>query len=83
MLPKGQALRPQHHRGITIFSVLHRIVCGALWQRLREWQETWLDDAQHGGRAGGEHLADAWDLQIQMEQANATNSNVVGALLDY
>ena len=29
LLPKGQALGPQHHRGITIFSVLHRIVYGA------------------------------------------------------
>ena len=33
MLPKGQALTPQHHRGITILSMVHRVIIGALWNR--------------------------------------------------
>ena len=83
MLPKGQAVGPQHHRGITIFSMVHRVVYGALWQRLKLWQEKWIDDAQHGGRIEGEHLADAWDLQIAIEHASTTSTPIVGALLDY
>ena len=51
MLPKGQALRPDQHRGISIFSMTHRVVYGALWHKLKVWQESWIDDKQHGGRA--------------------------------
>ena len=38
---------------------------------------------QHGGREGGEYLADAWDLQALLEEAESTNKDLVGALLDY
>ena len=72
MLPKGQAIGPQHHRGITIFSTIHRVVFGALWHRMKEWQEEWIDEAQHGGRKAGEHLADAWDLQAAIEKRTRT-----------
>ena len=83
MLPKGQALTPSHHRGITIFSMLHRLVYGVVWKRVTEWQECWLDDAQQGGRRQGEYIADAWDLQAQIEKANLEGKPIVGALLDY
>ena len=63
MLPKGHALTPSHHRGITIFSMFHRIVYGVVWHRVKEWQEEWLDEAQQGGRSRGEHQADAWDFK--------------------
>ena len=71
MLPKGH-----QHRGITIFSMLHRITYGSLWNRLKAWQEQWLDEDQHGGRIKGEHLADAWDLQSRIEEANATEADI-------
>ena len=64
MIPKGHALRPEQHRGITIFSMLHRLVYGVMWHRLKNWQEQWIEDTQQGGRIGGEYTADAWDLQI-------------------
>ena len=83
MTPKGQATGPKHHRGITIFSFVHRIVYGALWHRLKLWQEQWIDQAQHGGRVAGEHLADAWDLQMDIEHANLNGDHIAGALLDY
>ena len=83
MLPKGQALRPEQHRGITIFSMLHRTVYGVLWQKLKHWQEAWIEDNQHGGRIGGEFLADAWDLQATIETAEAEKEPLIGALLDY
>ncbi len=83
MLPKGQACRPEQHRGIVVFSMIHRVVMGTVWHHMRDWQEQWLDPCQHGGRAGGEHLADAWDLQLQIESANAGDDPLVGALLDY
>ena len=83
MLPKGQAVHPDHHRGITIFSMIHRVVYGALWQKLKVWQEDWIDQDQHGGRIGGEHLVDAWDLQANIERTEAEGNSLVGALLDY
>ena len=58
MLPKGNALTPGQHRGITIFSMLHRLVHGVVWERAKEWQENWLDDTQQGARwkeDGGVH----------------------------
>ena len=42
-----------------------------------------MDDAQQGGRIKGEHLADAWDLQMDIESANLNGDHIVGALLDY
>ena len=69
MIPKGHALRPEQHRGITIFSMLHRLVYGVMWHRLKNWQEQWIEDTQQGDRLGGEYIADAWDLQIQIEEA--------------
>ncbi len=83
MLPKGHALLPCDHRGIVIFSMLHRVTYGIEWARLREWQEGWITDAQHGGRVGGEFMADAWDLQSRIEAAMAEGQPLVGALLDY
>ena len=83
MLPKGQALRPEQHRGITIFSMVHRVVIGALWTKLQPWQESWIHPSQHGGRKGGEHLADAWDLQMSIEEAATKATPLAGALLDY
>ena len=83
MLPKGQALRPEHHRAITIFSMVHRVVYGALWQKLKLWQELWIGETQHGGRVGGEYLADAWDRQANIEAAQAEGTDLVGAFLDY
>ncbi len=83
MIPKGQAAEAASHRGIVIFSILHRITFGIQWRRLREWQEQWIAEGQHGGRVGGEHLADAWDLQARIEAAIAEDNNLVGALLDY
>ena len=69
MLPKGHALGPNQHRGITISSMLHRLMYGIMWHRLEEWQEEWIDDVQQGGRQQGEYVADAWDLQAQIEEA--------------
>ncbi len=83
MLPKGQATTAEKHRGIVIFSYLHRIVGGINWHRLKTWQEVWLDKHQHGGRAAGEYLADAWDLQLRVESARAEGRPLTGALLDY
>ena len=59
MLPKGQALKPEHHRGITIFGMVHGVVYAALWQTLKLWQELWIGGNQHGCRIGGEYLVDA------------------------
>ena len=39
MLPKGQAIKAEQHRCITIFSMIHRVVYGAMWNRLKTWQE--------------------------------------------
>ena len=36
MIPKGHAMRPEQHRGITIFSMLHRLVYGVMWHRLKK-----------------------------------------------
>ena len=83
MLPKGHAVNPSQHRGITIFSMLHRLLYGVMWQRLKDWQESWIDDAQQGGRNKGEYIADAWDLQAQIEEANVGDQKIVGAMLDY
>jgi exonuclease III len=83
MLPKGQATHPSQHRGLVIYSYLHRMVSGIHWTRMRHWQEQWADPQQHGGRLLGEHLADAWDLQIAIEGARAEEQPLVGALLDY
>ncbi len=83
MIPKGAAETPQDHRGITIFSQLHRVHFGAWWNRLKTWQEGWAHPQQHGGRIGGEFLADAWDLQSKIEASNAEQTPLVGALLDY
>ena len=35
MLPKGQAVTAEQHRGITIFSMVHRIVYGTMRNRLK------------------------------------------------
>ena len=61
----------------------HRLVYGVVWKRVTEWQECWLDEAQQGGRRQGEHIADAWDLQAQIEEANLEGKPIVGALLDH
>ena len=83
MLPKGHAEYAEDHRGLTIFSMLHRISYGVQWKRLRQWQDSWICDSQHGGRAGGEFMADAWDLQAAIEIARGEGHPLVGALLDY
>ena len=83
MLPKGQALQLEQYRGITIFSMTHRFVYGALWQRLKVWQEGWMDQTQHGGRIRREHLADAWDLQANIRRNDAEGNQMFGALLGY
>ncbi len=83
MIPKGHALDAKSHRGITIFSMIHRVTFGIEWMRLRTWQEQWISEDQHGGRIGGEHLADAWDLQGRIEAAEAEGAPLYGALLDY
>ena len=31
----------------------------------------------------GEYIADAWDLQVQIEEAQHSDTRIVGALLDY
>ncbi len=83
MLPKGHATTAGQHRGIVVFSFLHRLLYGIEWHRLKWWQEKWLDESQHGGRVSGEHLADAWDVQLKIEAARAEQRPIVGALLDY
>ncbi len=83
MLPKGQGRTADHHRGIIISSMLHRVVYGALWGRVKVWQEDWMGSNQHGGRLGGEHLADAWDLQSQFEAAMIDGIPLTGAAFDY
>ena len=83
MLPKGHAVMPSHHRGITIFSMLHRLVCRVVWNRVKDWQEKWQDEAQQGGRKQGEYIADAWDVQAQIEEASLEGKPIVGALFDY
>ena len=59
MLPKGQAVRAEQPRGITISSMVHRNVYGTMWDRLKTWQDKWLDDLEQVGRSSGEYLADA------------------------
>ncbi len=83
MLPKAEGDTPLRHRGITIFSILHRIVGGAYWVKLQAWQETWLHSSLHGARKGGECASDAWDLQADIELAAIEGRPIVGALLDY
>ncbi len=61
---------PTSHRGITIFSMLHRVVAGAWFQRLRGWQEGWLHEGIHGARSGHDALDIAWVVQAEMEKAN-------------
>ena len=69
MLPKGHAQYAEQHRGLAIFSMLHRLHYGVQWNRLKEWQESWICNSQHGGRSKGEYAADAWDLQASIENA--------------
>ncbi len=83
MIPKGHATQAKQHRGIVLFSVVHRVLCGIEWHRLKHWQEKWIDEGQHGGRLGGEHMADAWDLQCKIEAAHAEQRPLVGVLLDH
>ncbi len=83
MLPKGQGRTAEQHRGIIISSMLHRVCYGALWDRLKYWQEAWMKSDQHGGRIGGEHLADAWDIQAQIEASVIDGVPLSGAALDY
>ncbi len=83
MLPKSEGDTPLRHRGVTIFSVLHRILGGAYWVKLQGWQEDWLHTAMHGARRGREGAADAWDLQADIEASAVEGLPCVGALLDY
>ena len=53
MLPKAEGDSPLKHRGITVFSVLHRCLGGAYWRKLQPWQEQWLPPTLHGARGGG------------------------------
>ena len=63
--------------------MLHRLVYGVMWHRLKEWQEQWTEDTQQGGRVKGEYIADAWGLQVQIEEAQHSDTQIFGALLDY
>ncbi len=83
MIPKASGDTPLHHRGITIFSLLHRILGGAYWSKLQPWQMKWAHPALHGAVKGGEILTDAWDLQAELEEASITGNGCVGVLLDY
>ena len=53
MLPKAEGDTELKHRGITLFSVLHRILAGAYWMRLQQCQNEWIHPALFGGRKGG------------------------------
>ena len=50
--------------------------------RVKDWHENWLDEAQQGGRKQGEHIAGAWGLQAQIEEAGLGDKPIVVALLD-
>ena len=63
--------------------MLHGLIYGIIWYRLKEWQEEATDKAQQGGRQQGEYVADAWGLQAQIEEAQLGDKNLVGAFLDY
>ncbi len=71
------------HRGITIFSLLHRILGGAYWRKLQAWQASWAHPSLHGARKGGEILTDAWELQADIEAASVEGEGCAGVLLDY
>ncbi len=83
MLPKAEGDSPLKHRGITVFSVIHRIMGGAYWHRLRDWHEKCAHQSLHGGIKGGDIMSDAWDIQADLEAAAVEGGPCVGALLDY
>ncbi len=83
MLPKDTGDTPLKHRGITVFSVLQRVLTGAYWSKLQPWQNQWIHGSLFGARKGGDIVADAWELQAEIEAASLEGSPCVGALLDY
>ncbi len=83
MIPKEEGDTPLKHRGITVFSVVHRVMTGAYWHKLQDWQRTWIHPSLYGARPGGEILLDAWDVQADIEAASVEDAPCIGALLDY
>ena len=86
MLPKppkeGSVRTATDHRGLTIFSVLYRVVSAAWWQRLRSWQQCWAHPALRGGLRWFEALDDAWEAQADIELARLQGHPLAGALAD-
>ena len=71
------------HRGLSIFTILWRIESSAWYRRLQSWQESWLPEGIHGGRAGHECLSSAWPAQARIEEALLAGDDRAAATLDY
>ncbi len=83
MIPSGDAKTPKQHRYLTAFPVLYRVYAGALWNKLRSWQEPWIHPGCKGGRAQCDTTDVVWSVQGEVAFATLMGSTSTVATLDY
>ena len=83
MLPKGHGGTALDHRGLSVFSGLYRVLSGAWWHQLTDWQEQWAHPSLHGGRRNRDIVGLTWEAQGDIERARVLGKPICGTLLDY
>ena len=82
-LQKNSGDSPLDIRPISLTSHMYRLWAKLRWQQLQDWHLSWCPDELKGGIAGRETVDAYYQVALEIEHANFTNSPLFGILFDY
>ena len=83
LLPKEGPPGLLNLRPRIVLSVNYRIWAGVRAAQLREWQEPWIHNSLHGGRAGHDLCDGVFETNLDIEDASDDEQILFLLLSDY
>ena len=82
LIPKGEGGAPLEQRPITVTPIAYRVWAASRMYQCNKWQESWLQDTQHGARANHSTVNALLRVSVFFEQAILDGVPAYGIAID-
>ncbi|KAJ9461364.1 putative RNA-directed DNA polymerase from transposon X-element [Diplonema papillatum] len=83
MIPKGDDGQPLNMRPITVTSCVYRLWACRRLKDVAVWQESWVEEGQHGFRPGHRGEDPLFTMTLEIERALLSGEPLCGLSLDF
>ena len=83
LIPKGEGAEPLQQRPLTVMPVVYRVWAAARCRECMTWQESWIDQTQHGCRPKHGTTDALLQVASELEAAMLNGEELHGAALDF